>query len=165
MASRTIPAPPNLDLAVEIGATPRVVLDAFFDAALLARWCGTIRSVTLPRTLGPYALEWPAIDNKDEFLGRLGGCLRGTVMQFEPTRGFFVADVYWLPPDSGPVGPMALDVTCTLCLTANGHPATRVHMTQNGFEESVRWRRYYEVVGAGWLHALETLKAMLETPR
>ena len=84
-------------------------------------------------------------------------------MQFEATRGFFVADVFWLPPDSGPIGPMALEVACTLCLTSDGRPATRVRMTQTGFEESPRWRRYYEVIGSGWLRALESLKILLET--
>ena len=44
--------------------------------------------------------------------GRLGGVFRGTVMQFEAGRGFFLADVYWLPPDGDPIGPMALEVTC-----------------------------------------------------
>lgn len=165
MPARTTPAPPVLDVSVDISATPRVVLDAFFDAAALHRWCGTVRSVTLPRMLGPWVLEWPVADTRDELLGPLGGCLRGTVMQFEPTRGFFVADVYWLPPESGPVGPMALDVACTLGLTADGRPATRLRMTQTGFEESARWRRYYEVVGTGWLHALESLKVLLEAPR
>ncbi len=164
MANRTTPAPPCLDVAIEIGATPRVVLDAFFDARLLSQWCGTVRSVTQPATLGPYALEWQAADEKDDVLGRLGGFLRGTVMQFEPTRGFFVADLFWLPPDSGPLGPMALDVACTLCLTSDGRPATRVRMHQTGFEESVRWRRYYDVVGTGWLRSLESLKVLLETP-
>ena len=164
MASRTTSAPPSLDATVEIEATPRVVLDAFFDATLLSRWCGTIRTVTQPKTLGPYALEWPVTREADEVLGHLGGFLRGTVMQFEATRGFFAADVFWLPPDSGPLGPMALDVSCTLCLTSEGRPATRVRMQQTGFEESPRWRRYYEVVTPGWQRALESLKILLERP-
>jgi uncharacterized protein YndB with AHSA1/START domain len=162
MATRTTPAPPSLDVNVEISATPRIVLEAFFDAAQLSKWCGTIRSVTQPRMLGPFALEWAPSEQADAVLGRLGGFLRGTVMQHEPTRGFFVADLFWLPPDAGPIGPMALDVSCTLCLTADGRPATRVQMRQTGFEESARWRRYYEVVGARWQHALESLKALLE---
>ena len=165
MANRTALAPPSLDVVVEISATPRVVLDACFDAPTLAKWCGTVRSVTTPRMLGPYALEWPATDDRDELLGRLGGVFRGTVMQFEATRGFFVADAFWLPPDSAPIGPMALEVACTLCLTSDGRPATRVRMTQSGFEESARWRRYYEAIGPGWLQALELLKTLLEKSR
>lgn len=164
MANKTTP-PPGLDVSVEIGATPRVVLEAFFDAPLLSRWCGTVRSVTQPKMLGPYALEWPVTEATDDVLGRLGGFLRGTVMQFEATRGFFVADLFWLPPDSGPIGPMALDVSCTLCLATDGRPATRVRMHQTGFEESVRWRRYYEIVGSGWQRALDALKILLEPPQ
>lgn len=165
MARRKAVPPANLDVSVEINATPRVVIDAFFDAPTLAKWCGTARSVTISRALGPYALEWTATEERDELFGRLGGVFRGTVMHFEPTRGFFVADVFWLPPDSGPIGPMALEVTCTLCLTSEGRPATHVRMAQNGFEESPRWRRYYEVYGAGWHRALESLKILLETSR
>ena len=52
---------------------------------------------------------------------------------------------------------MALEVTCT----AAGE-GTRVHVTQTGFEESARWRRYYEVVGHGWERALASLKSLLE---
>jgi hypothetical protein len=35
-------------------------------------------------------------------------------------------------------------------------------VTQNGFEESVRRRRYYEVIGFGWERALASLKSLLE---
>jgi hypothetical protein len=37
-------------------------------------------------------------------------------------------------------------------------------MQQTGFEESARWRRYYDVIGSGWLRALESLKIVLEAP-
>ena len=89
-------------------------------------------------------------------------------MQFEPDRGFFVADAFWLPPDGDPIGPMALEVACTRVKSAGGTPlppheiATEVHVMQSGFEESVRWRRYYEIVGVGWERALVTLKGLLE---
>ena len=39
---------------------------------------------------------------------------------------------------------------------------TRVRVTQTGFEESARWRRYYEVIGLGWSRALASLKSLLE---
>ena len=39
---------------------------------------------------------------------------------------------------------------------------TRLHVRQSGFEESARWRRYYEVIGAGWERALASLKMLLE---
>jgi uncharacterized protein YndB with AHSA1/START domain len=131
---------------------------AFFDADALMAWWQVSRSVTTPRPLGPYAIEWAPTDFRDELLGRLGGVFRGVVMQCEPGRGFFVADAFWLPPDGDPIGPMALEVT----LKAEGDAVTRVRVTQTGFEDSPRWRRYYEVIGFGWERALASLKALLE---
>lgn len=154
-------AQPALDLSVDIRAMPRVVIDAFFDASALSTWWPARRSVTTPRPLGPYAIEWISED-RDEILGRLGGVLRGTVVQFEPTRGFFVADVFWLPPIGAPIGPMALEVACRLGVTSDGLPCTRVRVTQGGFEESVRWRRYYDVSQSQWQGLLESLKRLLE---
>lgn len=162
MTARLASPTPAIDVTCELDATPRAVLSAFFDGPALAAWCGTTRSVTTPRPLGPYALEWATTDERDDVLGRLGGVLRGTVMHFETTRGFFVADVYWLPPDTGPIGPMAIEVACTLGLSTDGRPSTRVRLTQTGFEESVRWRRYYEIAGHGWTRSFESLKARLE---
>jgi uncharacterized protein YndB with AHSA1/START domain len=82
---------------------------------------------------------------------------RGIVMQYQPGHGFFVADVYFLPPDGDPIGPMAFEVTCT----PEGS-TTHVHVSQRGFEEGARWRRYYEVIAPGWERALGALKALLE---
>jgi len=113
--------------------------------------------VTTPRALGPYAVEWAPTDFRDDVLGRLGGVFRGTVVQFQSAEGFFVADAFWLPPDGDPIGPMALEVAC--------HPAERgtmVRVTQSGFENGVRWRRYHEVVLHGWERALASLKSLLE---
>jgi hypothetical protein len=165
MAARVAAATPAIDLTIDVDATPRVVLSAFFDSVALSAWCGTARSVTTPRALGPYALEWSTTEGRDELLGRLGGVLRGTVMQFEGTRGFFVSDVYWLPPDTGPIGPMAIEVCCALTLAPDGRPVTRLRFLQTGFEESVRWRRYYDIAGRGWAAALDALKARLAGAR
>ena len=120
------------------------MLKAFFDAAALGAWWQVVQSVTTPRALGPYAIEWRPTDFRDEILGRLGGVFRGTVMQFQPSEGFFVADCFWLPPDGDPIGPMALEVTCT-AVGQNRSAATRLRVTQTGCDDSVRWRRYYEV--------------------
>lgn len=152
---------PTVELTVDMRAAPRVVVDAFFDSESLAVWWGAVRSVTTPRALGPYAIEWLS-EERDELLGRLGGVLRGTVMQFDPTRGFLVADVYWLPPLGPPVGPMALEISCRLSVTPDGPPCTRVRVAQTGFEEGPRWRRYYEVIGPGWARALDALKVLVE---
>lgn len=149
--------PPSLDIETFIAAPPGRVMRAFFDAEALNAWWQAEHAVTTPRMLGPYAIEWPATDFRDEVLGRLGGVFRGTVMQFHTSQGFFVADAYWLPPDGEPIGPMALHVTVRP--ESNG---THVRIEQSGFEESDRWRRYYEVIGHGWERALAGLKALLE---
>jgi uncharacterized protein YndB with AHSA1/START domain len=149
---------PSLDVTATIAAPAGRVLRAFFDAQALNAWWQVSHAVTTPRVLGPYAIEWAPTDFRDEILGRLGGVFRGTVMQFDASRGFFVADAFWLPPDGEPIGPMALEVT----LQTESTGATRVHVTQTGYEESERWRRYYEVIGNGWTRALASLKSLLE---
>jgi uncharacterized protein YndB with AHSA1/START domain len=151
-------APPGLDITAVIAAPAGRVMRAFFDADALMAWWSVAHSVTTPRMLGPYALEWPPTDFRDEVLGRLGGVFRGTVMQCEAGQGFFVADAFWLPPDGDPIGPMALQVT----LKTEAEGVTRVRVVQTGYEESARWRRYYEVIGFGWERALASLKSLLE---
>jgi uncharacterized protein YndB with AHSA1/START domain len=150
---------PVLNLTVRIAAPPTRVLRAFFDPAALGAWWQVVRSVTTPRVLGPYVVEWRPTDFRDEILGRLGGIFRGTVMHVEPGHGFFVADGFWLPPDGDPLGPMALEVTCT---AADQDGVTTLRVTQSGCDDSVRWRRYYEVIRNGWERALHALKALLE---
>jgi uncharacterized protein YndB with AHSA1/START domain len=150
-------AAPSLDVTAVIAAPVGRVMKSFFDAEALRAWWQVAHSVTTPRALGPYAVEWTPTDFRDEILGRLGGVFRGTVMEFSG-HGFFVADAFWLPPDGDPIGPMALRVT----LHAEAAGSTRVRVTQTGFEEGARWRRYYEVIGFGWERALASLKALLE---
>jgi uncharacterized protein YndB with AHSA1/START domain len=157
MAARHAEAAPGLDLSIVIAAPPALVMRAFFDSDALGAWWSVKRSVTTPRMLGAFAVEWTPSEYRDETLGRLGGVFRGTIMQFEADRGFFVADAYWLPPDGDPIGPMALEVTC-----GPAEAGTEVRVVQNGFEESVRWRRYYEVVTVGWQQALKAMKMLLE---
>jgi hypothetical protein len=152
---------PAVDVSLDIRAMPRVVIEAFFDGAALSAWWPALRSVTTPRPLGPYALEWTT-ETRDEVIGRFGGVLRGTVMHVEPTRGFFVADLFWLPPIGAPLGPMALEIACRLGVTPEGLPCTKVRVTQGGFEESSRWRRYYELAQTEWQKQLESLKHYLE---
>ena len=75
-----------VDISIVIAAAPGRVLKAFFDADALGAWWQVATSVTTPRPLGPYALEWTPTDFRDEVLGRLGGVFRGTVMQFDPAQ-------------------------------------------------------------------------------
>ena len=149
---------PGVDLDIRIAAPAAVILRAFFEPHALGAWWQVAHAVTTPRMLGPYAIEWPPTHFRDDVLGRLGGVFRGTVMQFDPGRGFFVADAYWLPPDGEPIGPMALTVT----IDAEQDGASRLHVVQQGFEESERWRRYYDVITQGWERALASLKSLVE---
>jgi len=155
-------AAPGIDVSLSIAAPRALVLKAFFDPDALGAWWQARRSLTTPRVLGPYAVEWRATEFRDEVLGRLGGVFRGTVVQYEPEQGFFVADAYWLPPDTDPIGPMALNVQLSTAAMDDGQPGTHVRVTQSGFEPGVRWQRYYDVVGVGWERALHSLKMLLE---
>jgi hypothetical protein len=90
-------------------------------------------------------------------------------MQFDAGKGFFVADLFHLPPDGEPIGPMALEVTLTPVAAADAtaadagtNGAVQVRVLQTGFEEGARWRRYYELVHHGWERALHSLKMLLE---
>ena len=103
---------PSFTSSIAIVAAPARVMWAFFNPVALAAWWQTSRSVTVPRVLGAYAIEWEPTEFSDEMLGRLGGTFHGTVMEYKPDREFFVAEAFWLPPDGNPIGPMALEVRC-----------------------------------------------------
>ena len=141
-----------------INAPPAAVLDAFFDAEALAVWWQASRSVCVPRPLGSYAVEWEPTEWRDDLLGRLGGTLHGTVLEFKPGHEFFLADAYWLPPDGEPIGPMALEATCSL-----KDDRTLLQVRQSGCDSlNARWIRYYDIISTGFRRALESLKTHLE---
>ena len=52
----------NFERTVIIQAPPERVLAAFFDPHDLAEWWQVVRSVTVPRPLGTYAVEWQSTD-------------------------------------------------------------------------------------------------------
>jgi len=157
MHSRTLRPRTGFDHEMTIQAAPAAVLGAFFDPAALARWWHVVRSVTTPRVLGVYAVEWEASPDADEVLGRLGGVFHGTVVEYIAASQLFVADAWWLPPDGDPIGPMGLTVTCAM-----DGPACRLTVKQSGFEENARWRRYYAVIASGWRSSLAALKDYVE---
>jgi hypothetical protein len=183
--------PVGFDHTLTITAPATKVLGAFFEPWALAAWWDVSRSIAVPRPLGVYALEWAPAEATDDLLGRLGGTFHGTVMDFKAGRTLLVADAYFLPPDSDPVGPMAFEVTCSsrrrltgvvdLAIAklhapaappnqdapdAVGSPAvTSLHIVLRGYEESARWRRYYELLGVSLPAALEKLKDYLERGR
>ena len=145
------------DHSILITAAPTRVLAAFFDPAALRVWWQTVRSVTTPRPLGVYAVEWEPTPEVDDLLGRLGGVFYGNVVEYQPGRELVIADAWWLPPDSSPIGPMSLQVQCAM-----DGPACRLRVRQSGFEDSPRWRRYYGVIEVGWLKSLVALKQYVE---
>ena len=147
----------QFDHSVVITAAPTQVLAAFFDPGALAVWWRAVRSVTTPRPLGIYAIEWEATPFQDDVLGTLGGVFYGTVMEFRHGQEFFLADAYWLPPESDPIGPMALEISCRI-----DGPATRLEVRQSGAQDSARWQRYYDIIEAGWVDSLASLKQYLE---
>ena len=147
----------EFDHSLAIAAPPERVLDAFFRDDDLAVWWHASRSLCHPRPFGSYAVEWPPTNSTDDVLGRLGGVFHGTVIEFKPGREFFIADAYWLPPDGEPIGPMAFEATCSL---VSG--STVLHVRQSGWENSVRWSRYYDVISTGLTLALDDLKKHVE---
>lgn len=148
-----------LQRAMRIRSSPTRVLNAFFDPNDLSVWWEVSRSVTLPRPLGPYAVQWPPTDFEDEILGRLGGTLHGTVMDYRAGVSCFVADVYYQPPAGDPIGPMALDIQTR---PIGDGRSTEVAIKQSAEDDGPRWRRYFEVMGAGWDQALDALREHLE---
>ena len=153
----------TFDYSIEIAAPPNKVLAAFFAPRALGAGWGVETVVASPRSLGPYALEWAPTDAHDEVLGLLGGVYHGTVIEFRPEKSFFVADVYWLPPEGEPIGPMALEVSCTPAVRdADQEQATILRVTQRGVDQGPRWLRYYEVIGVTWPQAFDRLKGYLE---
>jgi uncharacterized protein YndB with AHSA1/START domain len=150
----------QVELNVIVQASPTRVLDAFFEAQDLAKWWRVVRSMTMPRLLGTYAVEWETTEFRDEVLGRLGGAFHGTVMDYRKGEEFFVADAYWSPPDGEPIGPMALVVSCR---PQGGDHITNLVVRQSGEDDSVRWQRYFEIVAQGWQRALGDLKEHLDT--
>jgi hypothetical protein len=159
----------GFERTIRIEAPPARILAAFFEPAALAAWWDVAAVVATPRPLGAYALAWRESNVVDDALGRRGGVFHGMVIDFQPGRGFFVADAYWLPPDGDPIGPMAMEVTCAPADRIAGRPSvppdTALRVVQRGLDDSPRWMRYYDVIGEDLPLALEKLKGYLEHGR
>ena len=157
--------PIGSDHSLIIAASPGRVLSAFFDPVSLASWWQVVRSIATPRPLGIYAVEWDPTEFRDEILGPLGGVFYGTVMEFKPGRECFIGGAYWLPPEGEPIGPMALEITCTFrpATVSPARPAgTLLRVCQRGIQDGERSKRYYDVTNLGWQRALESLRHYLE---
>jgi uncharacterized protein YndB with AHSA1/START domain len=167
MAKRPGRTPSAIERSMLIAAPPTRIISAFFAPDALGAWWRAARSVTTPRPLGVYAVEWPATEFSDDVLGRLGGVFHGTVLEFKPGREFFIGDAYWLPPDGEPIGPMALEVTCAYDPEPRGgrKPSTIIRVRQSGSQTGGRWLRYCEITDRGWELALDSLRTHLESAR
>ena len=142
-----------------IQAPPARVMQAFFSDVDLKGWWGVTRAFTVPRPLGMYAIEWESTDFKDDILGRLGGAIHGKVMDLRTNASFFLADVYWQPPDGDPIGPMALEVHCRP--HGNGR-LTMLTVKQSGEGEGARFERYFSIMQHGWEGALSEMKNYID---
>jgi hypothetical protein len=148
-----------IERAIRIRSTPARVLGAFFDPRDLAEWWDVSHAVVVPRPLAPYAVQWPATTFRDEVLGRLGGTLHGMLMDVREGASLFIADAYYTPPDTAPIGPMALEVQVR---GIEDGRTTELTLRQSAVDEGPRWRHYFEVMGGGWDRALEALREHLE---
>ena len=142
-----------------IQAPPARVMTAFFEDTDLQSWWQVTRSLTVPRTLGNYAVEWEPTDFKDDVLGRLGGAFHGTIVDYRPSACFVLAEVYWQPPDGEPIGPMAMEVHTRP--HGNGR-TTMLTVRQSGEGEGPRWQRYFDIMARGWDAALQELKDFMD---
>lgn len=142
-----------------IQAPPSRVMEAFFSDVDLEGWWQVKRAFAVPRPLGMYAIAWETTDAKDDILGALGGALHGTVMDVRPNVSFFLADVYWQPPDGAPIGPMALEIHCEA--QGNGR-LTMLTVKQSGEGDGPRWERYFAILQNGWASALGELKVYID---
>ena len=64
------PDPTQFEQAISIHCAPTRVMAAFFDPEALAIWWQAVRSVTTPRPLGVYAIEWAPTTERDQMTRR-----------------------------------------------------------------------------------------------
>ena len=155
---------PSVDHTLDIAAEPPAIIAAFFDPGGAQRTGGGVeRSVTTPRLLGVYAVEWLPTTFADEVLGPLGGVLYGTIVDYRPDAR--------VPRRRGRTGfrPRATRSgrwRCTSsCAPSPGGQRRALRVLQTGGDDSPRWKRYYDVTGAGWTGSLAALKNYLEGQR
>lgn len=146
-----------IEQRIVIGTSAARALGAFFDTSDLASWWHASRAITLPAPLGPFVVQWTPTDFADDVLGKLGGTLSGTVMEFEAGASCFVADAYWHPPAGDPIGPMALSVQVRS--HTDGVELTVAHSASG---DGPRWTRYFQIMQGGWERALGDLRIYLE---
>ena len=115
------------------------MLSAFFNAEDLREWWQVVRSVTVPRPLGTFAVEWNSTEFHDEVLGRLGGTFHGTVIDYRPAPSFYRRRL--LATAGGRTdGPMALECAAGRKVVPTSR---RLSVRQSAEEDGPRWQRYF----------------------
>jgi uncharacterized protein YndB with AHSA1/START domain len=150
----------GIDITLTIAAPPGRVFAAFFDAKALQAWWQVDQAIVAPRIFAPFTITWATTPHRDPVLGPLGGIFHGLVVDLQPPVEAFLGECYWLPPEGEAIGPMAFTIRCGV----EGQ-GCRVRVEQSGFEDSPRWRRYYEIAGPGLRSSLNALKDLLEGDR
>lgn len=148
-----------IERTIRIRSLPRRVVAAFFDPRDLAAWWDVSNAVTVGRPLAPYAVQWPPTAFADEILGQLGGTLHGMVMDIREGASFFLADVYYTPPEGAPIGPMALEV---LARPIEDGRSTELTVRQSAESDGERGQRYFTLMAESWDRALDALREHLE---
>jgi len=146
---------------VRIRSAPARVLTAFFEPRDLAAWWEASHAVVVPRPLAPYAVQWPTTAFRDEVLGRLGGTLHGLVMDYRHGAGCFLAEVYYTPPETAPIGPMAIAIDVRPIDDGRSTELT-IRQSAEADDEEPRWRHYFALMADGWDRSLDALREHLE---
>ena len=107
-----------------------------------------LHSVTTPRPLGVYAL-WGDAN------GLAAAC--STARSWSTAPAASRGHAYWLAAGEEPLGPMGLEVTCSI-----DGPATQVRVRQSGADDGDRWKQYQDDMTSGWKMSLDALKQYIE---
>ena len=148
-----------IERTIRIRSLPGRIVSAFFEPRDLAAWWDVSNAVTAARPLAPYAVQWPPTTFTDDVLGHLGGTLHGVVMDVREGASFFLADLYYTPPEGAPIGPMALEVRVR---PIEDGRTTELIVRQSADDDSERSQRYFAVMAKGWDRALDALREHLE---
>ncbi len=139
---------------VTVRVSPERAFAAFVELSDVLAWLAD-GAVIGPRPGGNWGLGWYADQESDTGYSSIG-----QFEVFDPGRRFVVASLMFSTPEGETFGPMRLVVEFEKI-----EDATRVMVTQSGFEDSVAGASYRDRLGPGWERMLSDLKAWLEDGR
>ncbi len=139
----------NVDLSIEIDASPEEVWHAISDAEELQRWFPLTAEIE-PGVGGTVTISWgPGVEGT----GHIDAWEEGRRLRY--TEG---------PPPTDDAVPVAVDYTIE---AREGRTVLR--MVHSGFSAEDDWAEYFDTVDSGWRYFLSNLKFYLErhpgTPR